>query len=505
MLPTQPVEIKVVGSSSFGRYPKISLEKTYNMFESDGWLVNYLGFSPAVEIINSGEGRGAFHSVRGNFVIAVISSGVYRINANLSVVFLGNIDTSTGEVYMDENLSQQICLVDGEDAYIYSYVTGNLTKQTLSLSGNTIIPNYVSYHNTFFLIASNPVSVNPHYWYAYDYSTDDTIVLNTQLSLQNKPDNAIAVKRLPGRGNNVAVFGESVVQIFTQIGGTINYRNVQSFNIDSGCVSVSTIAGSDDFIVWLSKNENNSVQIMVTDGRDAQAIADDGISYLLETISRPDKSTAFLYRQDGHLFYQITFFDDEDNVSLIIDFNKVSDPQNQTFPFYHVSDEDLNYHPARQVVYFNGISYFVSLNDGVFYKTTTSDTTYKYTTDPEDLGEEIPRIRITNTVRLPNNAIFRANDFTFWIEQGVTDTFLNKHLTVPPYLSGLNIPKVDLSISKNGNQSFGTIVPRYLNPQGVYRNQINWQKLGQANELTLQLRFWGFDRVVAGLGILTIY
>ena len=33
---TEEVDVNMVGSSSFGLYSKISDEKTYNMFESDG-------------------------------------------------------------------------------------------------------------------------------------------------------------------------------------------------------------------------------------------------------------------------------------------------------------------------------------------------------------------------------------------------------------------------------------------------------------------------------------
>lgn len=46
----QQVPVNVVGSSTFGRYPKISLETTYNMFISDDWLVNYAGFQKVVDI-----------------------------------------------------------------------------------------------------------------------------------------------------------------------------------------------------------------------------------------------------------------------------------------------------------------------------------------------------------------------------------------------------------------------------------------------------------------------
>lgn len=329
----QQVPVNVVGSSTFGRYPKISLEKTYNMFISDEWLINYAGFQKIVDILpgGTGEGRALYNSIRGGFLIAVVSSSVYKLGNNLLPEFIGNINTMTGEVIIDENLSNQICIVDGESAYIYNYVNNILTEQTITFLGNPIIPNYVCYHNTFFLIASSPVSDNSQNWYAFERDTDNTIKLNTQLSLQTKPDSAIAVKRLPGRGNHVLVIGTTVCEVWSQVGGEENYRRVQSFNIDNGCISISTIAASDEFICWLAKNENNSASILMTNGSSVERISSDGIDYLLSTLKHPEQSTAIFFRQDGHFFYQLTFFNPADNLTLFYDFN--------TKRFFHASDE----------------------------------------------------------------------------------------------------------------------------------------------------------------------
>jgi hypothetical protein len=514
------VPVNVVGSSTFGRYPKISLEKTYNMFISDEWLVNYAGFQKAAQILPAGEGRALFHSIRGQFLIAVVSSTVYKLGANLSPQFIGNIETNTGEVFIDENLSSQICIVDGQAAYIYNYETDTFTQQTLTFLGNPIIPNYVCYHNTFFLIASAIGSINSQNWYAFEFGSATTITLNTQFSLQTKPDSAIAIKRIPGRGNNVIVFGSTVAEVWTQVGSLQNYTRIQSFNIDSGVVAVATIAANESYVCWLSQNENNAPSIFMSDGSSFQRISTDGIDYLLQTITFPQQSTAFFFRQDGHLFYQLTFFNEVDNLSLFYDFT--------TGKFFHVTDQNLNFHPARQIVYFNEDTYFVSLNDASIYQMGTQFVTYNYNLDPTLFGDVIPRIRICKEIKLENSGRFRVGEFTFWIEQGVTDSYLIT--PTPPNCVGLlitetgeiqivtetgipilsesgfcvsvfDIPRVDMSFSKNGNQSFSNVVGKNLNSQGNYRNQIRWQRMGQANEFTIQLRFWGFQRFVVKDGV----
>lgn len=518
----EQVPVNIVGGSTFGLYPKISFEKTYNMYISDNWLVNYAGFKKLINILPAGEGRGFYKCVIGNFLITVVSSTVYRLNSNLSPIPIGNLDTSSGEAFIDENLSNQICIVDGDSAYIYNYVTNTFTKQTLTFLGNPVVPNYVCYHNTFFLIGSAPTSDNPHNWYAYSMDTDDTIILTTQLSLQTKPDAALAVERLPGRGNNVLVLGSTVAEIWTQVGGTENYRRVQSFNINNGVVNVATIAGSDEYICWLAQNENNSPSIMMTDGGSTKRLSTDGIDDVLSKITHPQDSTAFFYQQAGHLFYQLTFFHPDDNLTLFYDFN--------TQLFFHASDERMDFHPARQVVYFNKKTYFVSLDDAGIYEMDGEFLTYNYSVDKNSVGDEIPRLRICKTIRKEDSSTFRIGQFTFWLEQGVNDYFIvndgetcnglmitqeggyiltqegGRMLTQEgSCFVNPNRPRVDMSFSKNGNQSFSNIVSRELNPAGDFKNQIRWHRMGQANEFTVQLRFWGFQRFVAFNGIVEIY
>ena len=159
----------------------------------------------------------------------------------------------------------------------------------------------------------------------------------------------------------------------------------------------------------------------------------------------------------------------------------------------------------------------------------TEFVTYNYNIDPYVTGEVIPRIRICKSIRLEDSSRFRVGQFTFWIEQGVNDFYLinpdsgivcNGLLITEtggnfivsqqgdPLLSQTGScmetferPRVDMSFSKNGNQSFSNIVGRNLNPEGVYQNQIRWWRMGQANEFTVQLRFWGLQRFVVKDGV----
>ncbi|RKZ70521.1 MAG: hypothetical protein DRQ48_00805 [Gammaproteobacteria bacterium] len=519
------VPVNLVGSSVFGRYPKISAEKTYNMFISGEDVVNFAGYERVAEMLASGEGRGIYKSSRRNIMIAVVNSNVYRIDSNLAPVLIGNIETQSGEVYMDENLANQICIVDGQNAYIYNTQEApNLTKQTLSPD---LVPNYVRFHSTFFLFGNASKGLPGDRWFVYQPATATTISETSFHTVSTKPDYALAVERVPGQSSNVMVFGATVCEIHTKVDGLENYALNRSVSIDYGCSSVSTIATSDKHIIWLGVNEKNAPVIMMFTGQSAEQISSDGIDYLMRSLVAPQDSTASFVRQDGHLLYVITFFHPDDNLTLMFDVN--------TGKFFHLSDGDLNFHPARQFAYFQNKTFFVSINNGSLYELSTDFTRINHNIDmpgwDDDprLIEDIPRIRICKTVRADNTAPFRANSFTFLMDMGndlpkgdectilmITEDgvriITEDDAQVIPEDASQDVchstpyrGRVDLAISGNGGETYSNYVPRWTNPRGDRRNIMQWENMGMYNEWTAKVRFWTSGRVIVGNGTLETF
>lgn len=550
---SEQIPLDVVGSSTFGDFPKISLAKTYNMFISDGFIIPYPGWHKVVApLANGKEGRGLFRSFRGNRMIAVVDSNVYDIGPQMNPFLIGTLETSTGEVFMDENLNNQICIVDGLNMYIYNYsLPSQIVLQTggiLSTTPPALVPNYVTYHNTFFLIGNTNTAGNSSNWYVYSPATATTITLHTTSTISVKPDSALAIKRIPGQASNVLVFGGSVCEVHTQVGGLNaqgelqDYQRNNSVSIDYGCLSTSTIAESDTHIAWLGINEANLPVIMVMTGQVTTRISTDGIDFFLQSLKYPAQSTAMMYRLNGHLFYHLTFFNDADNTTLLYDFNEEK--------FYHSCDQYTNYHPARQLVFFNVPTqfnpsldnvpqniFFISKNGGFIYQLSqqfndinediNDDPTIE--TDP-NLRFEMQRVRICKPIRFPTSAPFKINQLCFTIEMGVEEIpavqdcliymitesefpvypntriwseFPNTVQVVPENHGTEDCPgipyqgRIDLAISKNGSDTFSNYVPRWLNTTGNGKNILRWGKMGRANDVTPKIKFHTLGRIVA--------
>jgi hypothetical protein len=296
----------------------------------------------------------------------------------------------------------------------------------------------------------------------------------------------------------------------------------------------------DELVVWLAVNEQSGPIIVYSNGQLPQKITTDGIDYLFSNLNAPQDSEAFLYRQDGHLFYHINFY--TDNLSLFYDFN--------TNKFYNATDNRYNYYIAGDVAFFNNQYYFVTRNNANLYALDTIFTTYD--------GLVIPRERICAHVRLPSQDYFVANDAGFTIEQGDTNYYLqnlgplflitesgiflitegdtiflitesgsflttesgvfliseqlgsfefliaeqeaNNEFPIQPSA----LPRVDLSISYDGGESWSADMPVVLNPIGVRKNRLMWWQLGIGNDVTCRFRFWSIGRIVAFDGVLNI-
>lgn len=462
----QELPLDIVGSTAFGRYPKISIEQTFNMLISDDWLVNYAGYEVVAHVEPKGQGRGIYASTIYNKIVFVIDGNVYTYEPGAtSAQKIATIPTQSGDVFIDGNNAGQIAICDQLNMYIL-----NLNNGTFATAGLNFTPNYVTFQDTYFIAGRADTNV----WRLSNNNDglnwpDASPNVGT---IQTKPDNVVGMCRVPGKGNLLFVFGSTVTELWFDTGYQLfPYQKNSYTNIDFGCVNAATIASNDNIVVWVGQNEKSGPVVMVSDGGEPKQVSNDGINFRLAQLTDPGNCYGFLFKQDGHQIYQVTW--PNDNLSLAFDFT--------TNKIFTLTNEFQQVHIAKRVAFLNDTYYFVSLVDGNLYELNSNITTYN--------GAEIPRIRICKSIRLPKQNWFVCNNLTFTIEQG--------------YDSSLS--RVDLSLSKDGGQHFGNVFTKTLNPLPQRQSRLNYWNLGAANDLTPQFRFWGKSRFVANNGIVSIY
>lgn len=510
------IPLDIVGSNTYGRYPKINQAQTYNMMISDGFLVDYAGFQfiKAIAASSTAKGRGDHVSSVFNRMYCVVGASIVWFDHNLIPTPVGTLATTSGEVYIAENNAGQIAFSDNVNIYIYDQNTSVFSVPVIDF-----IPGFLAFQNTYFLAAS----VGKPQWRLSDPNNglvwpNDTGHVG---QLQTKPDSVQAVIPMPGRGNMTFVMGKTVAEQWTFTGGALfPWTRNNSINIDYGCINPSSIAYQGNWIVWIGISEEAGPVIMYTTGSDITEVSTDGIDYLFSTLTAPQDCSGFLVKLDGHLFYQVTF--KTDNITLALDLTPGA-TQNK---FFTITDENMNYHPARKIVFFNNIYFYVSFNDANLYAFGTQYTSYNY----QNSMEEIPRVRICSPVRLPTQRPLIYKSLGFTIEQGQPNfsnetgaMYMITELTNQRMLTedGLNLMVTEnssdsdivsstnmmvfLGISRDGGETFGNNVNLSMNDTGKRKSRFIFQRLGRANDMTARLQFVGFSRYVVGPGLLEAY
>src|ERR1700677_1542299 len=85
------IPLDLVGSNTYGRYPKINQAQTYNMMISDQWLVDYAGFQFEQNVTNNpiSKGRGVYSSIVFDLMYVVVGNAIIAYDHNLVPMFIG--------------------------------------------------------------------------------------------------------------------------------------------------------------------------------------------------------------------------------------------------------------------------------------------------------------------------------------------------------------------------------------------------------------------------------
>lgn len=456
-MPKEEIPLKMVGGNHFGRYPKISCEETFNMIVSDAALVDYAGYEKR-EFLGYAAGRGGFASTRAGIMVCVVGGSVLTVSRSLTATWVGSLETTTGNVWMTENNANQIAISDGSGYYVYNYV--DLTFERIPLDFS---PGFLSFHNGRIMAA-----VEPNTWRLSAVDDAKSFPVPNTGSLQMKPDRIQAVLPIPGKANYAFVMGRSVTESWADIGGALfPYQRSSSFNIDFGCVNPKSIAWLEESVVWVGMNEKSGAVIFASQGGAVAKISTDGIDFRLAQLKHPDNCSGFMFKQDGHLIYQITW--PLDNLSYAYDF--------ATKEFFTVTDADLNHHIGQSVMFFNGKYYMLSYLDGWLYEFGTNFTTLD--------GQETPRIRICPPVRKPSQDYFRAISASFTVENGEPGDGM----------------AIDFSMSLDGGVNYSNAVRQPMNAVGNRRSKMIFWIGGAMNDMTPMVRFNGLGRYVVFDGV----
>jgi len=243
----------------------------------------------------------------GNNVLYVVSGfEVYSIAENLSTALIGTMTTGTGAVSMAHNgknaPGQEFIIVDGTDGYTYDI---NTLGFTAIADGD--FPDgctHVTFFNGLFLVndlAGTSGQTGAFMWSAsYDGTTWAALDFATA---ERNPDDLLAIKAI---NKTIYLLGEQTIELWFATNSFTKPFQPQT-TIGVGIKAPHSAQVTQDKLIWLGTDEFGMARLYVMVGAQFQPVSNSALEQEWDSFSTTSDAVAFIYEQDGHTFYELTF------------------------------------------------------------------------------------------------------------------------------------------------------------------------------------------------------
>lgn len=439
--------IPFIGQAYAGRSREINAQECINLFidgdPSDGKSKVSLYGTPGLTLFAT---LGVDHEVRGlcaggDHLYAVCGAGFFKVSQGGAVSHIGDINSSTGAVSMENN-GLQIMLADGKDGWVYTFDTGvlaQITDEDFPGAGT------VDYLDGYFIF-NKPNTAQFFITALYDGSSIDGLDF---ASAESSPDKIVS---LIVDHRELYLLGEKTVEVWYNSGdSSFPFDRNSNAQIEIGLAAAGSVVAMDNTIIFLSDRGT----VVRLSSYTPQIISTRAIEYQL---SKEDAASAraFSYTQEGHNFYVLTF---PSGRTWVYDAATSAWHSRKSFG---MSRWRANCHAV-----FAGENIVGDCSSGRLY-TLDMDA---YTDD----GRPIERIRVSQPLHAESKNVFMS-ELEIDFDAG----------TVGLTGQGAN-PKACLQWSDDGGRSWSQELWTEIGAQGQYGAQAIWRRLGHFRQRIFRL------------------
>ena len=438
------IDIPVSGPSKQDRAIQCSSQRSINMYaalkpdgDSKSPLVMYA--HPGL-LRTSSVGLGPFRSNAikwkgDNYWIS--GSDVFKQTTSSVFTSIGSVLTSGSRIIFAKG-RDYLMLVDGS----YGYYTSGSSVTRITDADFSTSPTFVEYLDGYFIVNNstnddfyiNETLEDPTSWLALDFSKANA-----------NPDKGVG---LATYGKDLYIPGEETTQLFFNSGNSDfpfePYPGAMQIGIDAAY----SLAKSPYGLIWLSAHESGDKSVVMAHGNQYQSISNQEWDDQINQLASTSDAIAWVRRQSGLSFYEITFPSSERSWSYCLESKMLGE----------LKTYGINRFCGNGFGYFNGKSYIGDFRNGLLYE-LDRDT---YTDD--------------------SNSFIRTRRTRIFHEKGLSMTFRSLILDVE---SGVGLitgqgsdPQVMMRYSTDGGRTWSSELWSSLGELGNPEAKPQWINLG---------------------------
>ena len=375
------------------------------------------------------------------YVIAGVN--VYRVDSDFDVVDIGNIGAVNGLVRMADNGTQILVVKPNGDGYI-------ITESAVTYISDEDFPkaNDVTFNSQYFVVTEK--DTGRFHWSALLDGMDwSALAYATQ---ESNPDNVTGIIENKG---DLWIFGDKTTEIWTPSGNPdLPFNRIGSGILNVGCIATQSIVKDKHGIYWLG----DDLQVHFASGYNQQRISTHDIEReLSEDYARDDVINAhgFTYSSNGHDFYVLTI------------------PNSKTWVFdiitgvWHERKTD-----GRNT--WLGRCFATAFNKNIVSDILSSQ-----------LYELDFNYYLDNQKMIEREIIFPP---VFLQDSRMVFDKLYLDITTAPTKNLKANPKIMLSWSDNGGNTWSSEHWRDFGKTGEYKKRVIWRNLGQTRQRIYKIR-----------------
>ncbi len=308
-------------------------------------------------------------------------------------------------------------------------------------------------------------------------------------SITTHPGTIVACRTLHRR---LFFFSQNFIEVWENagLGTNLPIRRNNALLMEVGTPAIGSIATGFDRMFFLSQDRDGLGAVMEVNGTEAIAVSNRALDYqLAQYANNPDLGVSdargIMIKENGIIFYRLNFTRANHTYVLNVTMS-TSDAVR-----WH-EEEVLNHdrHPAQTHVYYSGSNYYGHYALPILYEVDD-----RFVTND---GEPIRRVRIGKQITPEGYARLRIDRWQIDVLQGKVDEIVIDELNLDAENGqdlltedGENIlleqgitgnanvaPKIFLSISKDGGQSYGYSTSSPMGKIGERTFRTVWRKLG---------------------------